>query len=111
LARQALVTANAALPDNVPAEAFAHAAGTFALLAHPKRVQLLWLLVQHEHDVTALAVKVSLTISTVSHHLTKLRMAQLVTVRADGRRQIYSAVPDPYLRGLITEALSHRRRR
>lgn len=75
-----------------PQEAdFATAAKTFALLAAPTRVRLLWLLAQGEHDVTSLAETVGATLATVSQHLAKLRLADLVTAHPDGRGQIYAS--------------------
>ena len=85
---------------------FAEAAETFALLATPTRVHLLWLLAQREHDVTSLAKAVQATVPTVSQHLAKLRLADLVTARADGRHQIYR-VDDPHVVTLVTQAVEH----
>lgn len=85
---------------------FAEAAETFALLATATRVRLLWLLAQDEHDVTALAAAVGATVPTVSQHLAKLRLADLVTARAEGRRQIYR-VDDPHVVALVNQAVDH----
>lgn len=85
---------------------FAEAAETFALLATPTRVRLLWLLAQGEHDVGSLAQAVDATVPTVSQHLAKLRLADLVTARADGRRQIYR-VEDPHIVRLVEQAVEH----
>ena len=85
---------------------FAEAAETFALLATPTRVHLLWLLAQGENDVTSLAEAVRATVPTVSQHLAKLRLADLVTARADGRRQIYR-VEDPHVLTLVNQAVEH----
>lgn len=85
---------------------FAEAAETFALLATPTRVHLLWLLAQGEHDVTSLATAVAATVPTVSQHLAKLRLADLVAARPDGRRQIYR-VDDPHISKLVDQAVEH----
>ena len=85
---------------------FAEAAETFALLATPTRVQLLWLLTQGEHDVTSLAGTVGATVPAVSQHLAKLRLADLVAARPDGRRQIYR-VDDPHISNLVDQAVEH----
>lgn len=85
---------------------FSKAADTFALLASSTRVWLLWLLAQGDYDVTSLAEAVGATVPTVSQHLTKLRLAGLVTARPDGRRQIYR-VDDPLLIALVTQAVDH----
>lgn len=88
---------------------FAEAAETFALLATPTRVHLLWLLAQGENDVTSLAEAVGATVPTVSQHLAKLRLADLVTARPDGRRQIYS-VDDRHISKLVDQAVQHHTR-
>lgn len=97
--------AQPALGDPEPVD-FAEAAETFALLATATRVRLLWLLAQKEHDVTTLAEAVDATVATVSQHLAKLRLADLVTARADGRRQIYR-VDDPHVIALVKQAVDH----
>lgn len=85
---------------------FAEAAEMFALLATPTRVRLLWLLAQGENDVTSLADAVDATVATVSQHLAKLRLADLVTAHADGRRQIYR-VDEPHIVSLVNQAVEH----
>lgn len=92
-------------PEPEPAD-FAEAAETFALLATPTRVQLLWLLAQGEQDVTSLAEAVGASVPTVSQHLAKLRLADLVTARPDGRRQIYR-VEDRHISNLVGQAVEH----
>lgn len=93
-------------PGEPEAVDFSEAAETFALLATATRVRLLWLLAQNEHDVTTLAEAVQATIAAVSQHLAKLRLADLVTARADGRRQIYR-VDDPHVIALVNQAVDH----
>ena len=85
---------------------FAEAAETFALLATPTRVRILWLLSQGEYDVTSLADAVDATVPTVSQHLAKLRLADLVTARAEGRHQIYR-VDDEHILALVDQAVRH----
>ena len=85
---------------------FTEAAETFALLATPSRVRLLWLLAKGEHDVGSLAEAIDASVATVSQHLAKLRLADLVTARANGRRQIYR-VDDPHILQLVDQAVEH----
>ena len=85
---------------------FAEAAETFSLLAAPTRVQLLWLLAHGEQDVTSLAEAVDATVAAVSQHLAKLKLADLVTARTEGRRQIYR-VEDAHILTLVTQAVEH----
>ena len=87
-------------------EDFDEAADTFSLLASPTRVRLLWLLSQAERDVGSLAAEVGATVPAVSQHLAKLRLADLVTARADGRHQIYR-VDDDHISRLVAQAVEH----
>ncbi|WP_438290882.1 ArsR/SmtB family transcription factor [Streptomyces sp. HUAS TT7] len=82
------------------------AAGVFALLADPTRLQLVWLLARNEADVTALTAACGVARPAVSQHLAKLRLAGLVESRKDGRRSVY-ALTDGHLRRLVVEAISH----
>lgn len=85
---------------------FSEAAKTFAMLATPTRVRLLWLLAHGESDVTSLAEAAGASIPTVSQHLAKLRLAGLVKARAEGRRQVYR-VEDPHIIALVLQAVEH----
>jgi DNA-binding transcriptional ArsR family regulator len=82
------------------------AAATFDLLSAPMRLHLMWLLARYDYDVGSLAVRTGATVALVSQHLTKLRLAGLVTARRDGRRQIY-AVEDPHVLTLIDQIFAH----
>lgn len=85
---------------------FVQAANTFAMLATPTRVRILWLLTHGERDVTSLAQDAQASIPTVSQHLAKLRLAGLVLVRPEGRHQIYR-VEDPHIIALVRQAVEH----
>lgn len=74
------------------------------MLADATRLRLLAHLAYGEQDVTALTTAVGAARPAVSQHLGKLRLAGLVTVRREGRRQIYALV-DEHVRRLVTEAL------
>ncbi|GII96778.1 transcriptional regulator [Sinosporangium siamense] len=90
-------------PDRAQLDA---ASGVFALLSDPTRLHLLWLLSEGESDVSHLAGASGASLSTVSQHLAKLRLANLVRSRKEGRRVVYS-LRDGHLRNLVIEALSH----
>lgn len=91
----------------VPAEQDAqHAADSFQMLADPTRVKILWTLLQGESNVGCLADLVGTTPTTVSQHLSKLRLAGLVDSRREGTFIYYSATSD-HVRRLLAEALSH----
>jgi DNA-binding transcriptional ArsR family regulator len=81
-------------------------AETFALLASPVRLHLLWLITHGPYDVGTLARRVGISIATVSQHLSKLRLAGVISAHRDGRRQLY-AVDDPHVITLIQQILEH----
>jgi len=58
-------------------------------LAHESRLRLLGLLASREHNVQQLAAALSLKEPTVSHHLSLLRDAGLVSPRQDGNTHWY----------------------
>ena len=58
-------------------------------LADESRLKMLRLLNEREHTVGDLASRVSLSEPTVSHHLAKMREAQLVTLRMAGNQRFY----------------------
>jgi DNA-binding transcriptional ArsR family regulator len=75
-------------------DVLARAAASFALLASPARLHIVWALAQGESDVSGLAERVGGALPAVSQHLTKLKLAGLVRSRREGRRQVYY-VDDP----------------
>lgn len=94
------------LPDEPTRPQLASAADTFALLGSPARLHVLWLAAQDAYDVTSLAERTGLGIATMSQHLTKLRLAGLISARREGRRHIYT-VDDPHIVTLIQQIFSH----
>ncbi|GAB2775082.1 ArsR family transcriptional regulator [Terrabacter sp. 28] len=97
-----------ARPDlSMPADEQAHlAAETFRLLSDPTRIKLLWALLQGESSVSCLAELASVSPTSVSQHLAKLRLAGLVRGRREGTFVYYTAA-DTHVRALLAEALSH----
>jgi DNA-binding transcriptional ArsR family regulator len=81
-------------------------ADTFALLASPVRLHLVWLITHGPYDVGTLARRVGISIATVSQHLSKLRLAGVISAHRDGRRQLY-AVDDPHVITLIQQIFDH----
>jgi len=71
----------------VQADDFLQASDTFALLASPVRVRLLWLLSEQACDVGHLAAQLGVPVATASHHLGRMRLAGLVSAHSEGRRQ------------------------
>ena len=94
-------------PAALPSEAQVRAAVTaFSMLAEPTRLRLLWLVSAEELDVSTLAARAGTTVSIVSAHLAKLRLAGLVDTRKAGRHVLYRA-RDSHVGKLIAEALFH----
>src|SRR5271163_3708218 len=81
-------------------------AATFSLLSNPTRLHVLWLAAQDRHDVTALAERAGVGVATMSQHLTKLRLAGLISARQEGRRHIYT-VDDPHVLTLVQQIFAH----
>ena len=92
--------------EQPPAVLFDDAADTFAILASPVRVRLLWLLARGEADVSTLADSAGTTVTTASQHLARLRQSGLVSVRSEGKRHVY-VVDDPHVISLVEQALDH----
>lgn len=91
----------------VPTQAQLQAAAeTFAMLATPTRLHLVWLLSQQDQDVGSLAERTGAPVAAVSQHLAKLRLTGVVSARRDGRRQIYS-VDDPHVVTLVEQIFQH----
>ncbi|HZV26886.1 MAG TPA: metalloregulator ArsR/SmtB family transcription factor, partial [Acidothermaceae bacterium] len=88
-------------PDQVNA-----AVMSFALLADPTRVRILWALRDGESDVATLAAVAGCRPTVASQHLSKLRFAGLVEGARDGRHVRYR-LRGAHVRNLLTEALFH----
>jgi DNA-binding transcriptional ArsR family regulator len=57
----------------------------------PRRLQILEFIWDAERSVTEIADRLPVSMAAVSQHLTKLRAAGLVSVRAEGRHRYYRA--------------------
>ena len=79
---------------------------SFALLAEPTRVRMLWALRESRLDVASLAAAAGCTPSAASQHLSKLRFAGLVVGTRQGRRILYE-LRGGHVRNLLIEALFH----
>jgi DNA-binding transcriptional ArsR family regulator len=74
------------------------------MLADGTRLRLMWLLVEGDYDVTALTDAVGVARPAVSQHLSKLRLAGLVTMRRRGRHAVYTAIGG-HVRRLVVEVV------
>jgi DNA-binding transcriptional ArsR family regulator len=91
-------------PDELNAEQVTAAVQSFALLADPTRVRMLWALRESELDVATLAGVAGCRPTVASQHLSKLRFAGLVEGTRDGQRVVYR-LRGGHVRALLREAL------
>jgi biotin operon repressor len=66
----------------------------FRALADPSRLKIVGLLAQQPYPVEQLSAIIGLGESTISHHLSRLSEAGLVSARAEGHYSVYSLKPD-----------------
>ena len=92
--------------DTLTAEQVSSAVTSFALLADPTRVRMLWALRDAELDVTSLAAVAGCRPTVASQHLSKLRFAGLVEGERRGQRVVYR-LRGAHVRNLLGEALFH----
>jgi len=79
---------------------------SFAMLADPTRVRMLWAMANEELDVAGLAAAAGCRPTVASQHLSKLRLAGLVEGTRDGRRVLYR-LRGGHVRNLLREAMFH----
>lgn len=79
---------------------------SFAMLADPTRVRMLWALTTEQLDVASLAAAAGCRPTVASQHLSKLRLAGLVEGTRDGRRILYR-LRGGHVRNLLREAIFH----
>src|SRR6266545_904590 len=91
-------------PDLLTDEQVSAAVMSFALLADPTRVRMLWALRDAELDVASLAAVAGCRPTVASQHLSKLRFAGLVEGQRQGQRVVYR-LRGGHVRALLTEAL------
>ena len=70
-------------------ERFEELTAFFKALADANRLKIVGLLAQQEYTVEQLAAMLNLRSSTVSHHLSRLTKAGLVSARAEGYYSVY----------------------
>jgi DNA-binding transcriptional ArsR family regulator len=98
------VPQSAAHPDELTTEQVSAAVTSFALLADPTRVRMLWALGKAESDVASLATAAGCRPTVASQHLSKLRLAGLVEGERHGQRIVYR-LRGGDVRALLSEAL------
>jgi len=83
-----------------------HLADLFSALSDPTRLRILSLLLDDEESVGAIAERIGLTDSGVSHQLNRLRLQHIVKARKEGRQVFYS-LDDEHVASLIQQSLKH----
>jgi DNA-binding transcriptional ArsR family regulator len=78
----------------------------FKVLGNPKRLQLIYLLIQRSMSVSEISSTLNWEQSGVSHQLQLLRKYNLVQQHRHGKVVIYH-LDDPKVMTLIADALSH----
>ncbi len=84
----------------------AKVAELFSALSDTSRIRIIAALTHGEMNVTALAERVSISESAVSHHMRHLRQMRLVRGRKDGRYVFYS-LDDDHIAKLFHFGLEH----
>jgi len=79
----------------------------FATLSDPTRVRILSALLEHsELNVSALAERLGMSESTISHQLRSLRQTRVVRARKEGR-QVFYKIDDEHVAMLLQQGLEH----
>ena len=81
-------------------------ADLFRRLGDPSRLRIVIACRDAPVAVSAIADRLGLSLSLVSHHLRLLRAARLVRGLRDGK-QVFYEVADHHVRGMITDMLEH----
>jgi ArsR family transcriptional regulator len=84
----------------------AHVAELFSALSDASRVLIIAELTNGEMNVGALADRVNISESAVSHHLRHLRQMRLVRTRKHGR-YVYYSLDDDHINDLFRFGLEH----
>ncbi|MCI1903521.1 metalloregulator ArsR/SmtB family transcription factor [Enterococcus hirae] len=78
----------------------------FKVLSDPTRIRILALLEEQEENVTAIANRLDMEQSAVSHQLKLLRDAQVVKSRRVGKEIFYS-LDDQHVVDILSETFDH----
>ncbi|AKU23760.1 metalloregulator ArsR/SmtB family transcription factor [Massilia sp. MB5] len=86
--------------------AVAQLADLFHLLGDPTRLRIVLACVAAPVAVSAIAERLQLSTSLVSHHLRLLRAARIVKSERQGKQVFYSAA-DAHISGVLGDMLDH----
>lgn len=83
------------------------------VFSHPKRLELINILREHEHNVSDLADKLGMTIGNLSQHLTMMKQRRVLATRKEGN-EVYYRLANPKLlkafdliREILAEQIEH----
>ena len=79
----------------------------FKILGHPKRLQLLYLLMQNRMTVSEISQALEWEQPAVSHQLQLLKQKKLVTASRRGKNMVYQ-LTSPQIMALIADAIEDR---
>lgn len=79
----------------------------FKILGHPKRLQLLYLLMRNRMTVSEISQALEWEQSAVSHQLQLLKQKKLVTASRRGKNMVYQ-LTSPQIMALIADAIEDR---
>ncbi len=89
-----------------PPEVTGRAATFFKVLGDPTRVRMIWALSRREMCVCDLANVMGMTKSAVSHQLSTLRNANLVSFRREGKT-VYYSLADEHVKHMLESGMEH----
>lgn len=92
--------------DMLPGEELTGISGIFKVMGDRSRAAILFALSKEELCVCDLSVVLNMSVSSVSHHLRKLRDARLVKYRKEGKN-VYYSMNDEHITRLFQQALEH----
>ncbi|NLR73893.1 ArsR/SmtB family transcription factor [Leeia aquatica] len=84
----------------------AELADLFRLLGDPTRLRVVMSCLEEPVPVTAMAERLGLSSSLVSHHLRLLKAARIVRAERQGKQVFYMAA-DQHISGMISDLLEH----
>ncbi|MHC9532030.1 ArsR/SmtB family transcription factor [Dellaglioa sp. BT-FLS60] len=92
--------------EQIPENELKEAITLTKLLNHRIRLQLIYLLEQHEYNVSELVEILGIEQTNLSHQLSLLKEHQIISQRRDGK-QIFYQIDDPHIIETMTSLLQH----
>jgi ArsR family transcriptional regulator, lead/cadmium/zinc/bismuth-responsive transcriptional repressor len=92
--------------EDRPVETIGPLADLFRLLGDPTRLRIVFACVEERRAVGAIAERLGLSPSLVSHHLRLLRAARIVRAERQGKQVFYLAA-DRHISAMLTGMLEH----